>query len=104
MCSSDLIFADRPPVVPDIAPELFPTVLRGAAGADLPSPDSLGAIGQPVLVLPWDGDPGHPVSTAEVLAARIPDATLRVAETVADVATFGDQAAAFLRDHVGPRS
>ncbi len=92
------IFAamDEPPA-PDIAPELFPTVLRGAARTDLPDPSELSAIRQPTLVLPWATDPGHPVSTAEVLASQIPSAELKVAQTATDVADFGRWSADFLR-------
>jgi 3-oxoadipate enol-lactonase len=87
--------AEFPPV-PDIADDLLPAVLRGAAASDLPDPDALRGIAQPVLVLAWAGDPGHPVSTAERLAQLLPDARLEIAHTTADLRTWGTRAAAFL--------
>lgn len=91
------IFAESTEVPdPDIAPDLLPVVLRGAAGTDLPAPDDLSRISQPTLVLPWATDPGHPVSTAEQLVASMPNAQLRIGETAADVAAFGRWTADFL--------
>lgn len=85
----------RPPE-PAIAADLLPSVLRGAARSDLPSPDALAALRHPVLLLPWTTDPGHPVSTAERLAAVLPSATLEVADTPEAVAGWGERAARFL--------
>jgi 3-oxoadipate enol-lactonase len=92
------IFRDVPgfPPPPAIRFELLPTVFRGAGLADLPDRQAIRAIRQPTLLLPWATDPGHPLSTAEALAALLPDSTLSVAETSADIRTWGAQAAAFL--------
>ncbi|MCM3925494.1 alpha/beta hydrolase, partial [Frankia sp. AiPs1] len=92
------VFADLPgyPPAPDISEKLFPSVLRGAADSDLPSEQALASIDVPVLVLAWAGDPGHPVSTAERLAALIGGARLQVAETGAQLARWGTLAADFL--------
>lgn len=81
---------------PRISERLFPTVMRGAALSDLPDPEALRAIGVPTLLLPWDGDPGHPVSTAERLAELLPDATLEVARTPDDVRAWPARIDAFL--------
>ena len=66
-------------------PALLPSVLRGAAASDLPEPDELAAIRAPALILAWDGDAGHPVSTATRLAEVLPRAALHVASTVAEL-------------------
>jgi 3-oxoadipate enol-lactonase len=82
---------------PDIARELLPTVFRGAAATDLPSPDAVAGILQPVLLRPWAGDPGHPVSTAELLHGLLPDSTLEVMSTPDDLRALGTRIADFLR-------
>jgi len=50
-----------------------------------------------VLLLPWVGDPTHPLSTAETLAATLPDARMDVAESAADVDRWPALVADFLR-------
>jgi hypothetical protein len=45
-------------------------VLRGAGASDLPPPQVIEKLEMPVLILAWDTDPGHPLSTAEDLAGR----------------------------------
>jgi pimeloyl-ACP methyl ester carboxylesterase len=59
------------------APELA-RLLRGAAASDLPSPDAIAKLALPTLILPVDGDPGHPLSTAERLHERIAASELHV--------------------------
>jgi pimeloyl-ACP methyl ester carboxylesterase len=81
---------------PDADLDLLPWILRGAADSDLPEPSALGALRMPVLILAWDTDPGHPVSTAQRLAEVLPDARLHVSTTWADVGTWGERAAQFL--------
>lgn len=63
----------------------FPYVLRGAALSDLPKPEELATLSQPSLVLAWAGDPGHPVSTADRLVETLPNATLHVADSLAEL-------------------
>lgn len=87
--------ANYPPS-PDIPHKLVPTVFRGAAIADLPPIATIAMLTHPTLVLAWSGDPGHPVSTAEQLAAAIPNASLHVSDSYDDLMTWGDRAAAFL--------
>ncbi|AGL16504.1 alpha/beta superfamily hydrolase/acyltransferase [Actinoplanes sp. N902-109] len=84
------------PPTPDVPAELLPTVLLGAGISDLPPRAALAAITQPTLILAWAGDPGHPVSLSETIAATIPGATLHVSETRADLFSWGERAAAFL--------
>jgi pimeloyl-ACP methyl ester carboxylesterase len=60
-------------------------VLRGAADSDLPDPELLTEIDSPALIVAVRDDPGHPLSTAEQLAERMPFAQLRVVESLAEV-------------------
>lgn len=79
-----------------LRPETAATVLRGAALSDLPEPSAIAALRMPVLLLPWTGDPGHPLSTAERLHELLPDSQLVVAEHATDADTWPDRVAAFL--------
>ena len=79
-------------------PENLANVLRGAAASDLPAPERLSAIGVPALVLAWPGDPGHPVSTAEILAAALPGARLEVAADARAVLGWSGTVTAWLED------
>lgn len=90
----DLPEAPRP--VPDVADDVLPIVLRGAAASDLPEPHLLRSLDVPATVLAWAGDAGHPVSTAEVLADVLPRATLEVAEDLATVLAWPEKVAALL--------
>lgn len=74
--------------VPHINEELLPSVYRGAALSDLPRPEDIAALSQPTTILAWIEDPGHPVSTAEALAALMPNSKLQVASTPEDVLTW----------------
>lgn len=73
-------------------------ILRGAADSDLPPPDELAAaVGdRPVLVLAWDSDAGHPVSTAEALGGALPHAEVHVATTPAEVLAWPATVGSFL--------
>ena len=75
----------RPETWPEVAEAWLPSLLRGAAHSDLPDPDSLRVLDVPVRILAWVDDPGHPLSTAEALADLLPQATLTIAETPAQV-------------------
>lgn len=81
---------------PDIATSLMPSVFRGAAATDLPDPEAIAGLQHEVLLRPWAGDPGHPVSTAERLAELLPAATLRVTATPEELRALGADVAAFL--------
>ena len=74
-----------PETWPDVPDALLPPLLRGAALSDLPAQDAVARIDVPTTILAWVDDPGHPLSTAESLAALLPQATLTVARTPEDV-------------------
>jgi len=94
------IFADmlEEPPVPDIKPELMPTIMRGAAATDLPALDEIATIDQETLLLPWAADPGHPVSTAVALAETMINSRLRIGHTAAQVKAYGAWMAPFLQE------
>ncbi|WP_084626971.1 alpha/beta fold hydrolase [Pseudoclavibacter soli] len=73
--------ADVPDTRPTVAEALLPTVLRGAAQADLPAPEQLSKITVPTLILAWIADPAHPMSTATSLHHLIEGSRLVVAQT-----------------------
>lgn len=79
-----------------VSGEWAPTIFRGAAASDLPSPEALAGVHVPTLLLSWAGDPGHPVGSGALLAEYLPDASLRVAATPAQLAEWGGLAAGFL--------
>lgn len=74
-----------PETWPDVPDALLPSLLRGAGLSDLPAPEDVARIDVPTTILAWVDDPGHPLSTAEHLAALLPHATLTVARTPGDV-------------------
>jgi pimeloyl-ACP methyl ester carboxylesterase len=82
-------------------PTRLAAVLRGSAAADLPDRELLASIGVPTLILAWTGDPAHPVTTAQQLAALVPGARLSVASTGDAFHGWTDQVVDFL-DTVGP--
>ncbi|MEO7753840.1 MAG: alpha/beta fold hydrolase [Terracoccus sp.] len=94
--------ATRPPAVdpqipvspPTVPADLLPTVFRGAAESDLPSPEAISAIDVPALVLAWDEDPGHPLDTAHRLHDLLPTSRLVIAHSPDDVATWPELVAA----------
>jgi 3-oxoadipate enol-lactonase len=90
------VLAESPQGPVDIDEALLPSVLRGAAASDLPAPEEVATIRTPTLLLAWDGDPGHPVSTAERLHELIPGSTLHVARTPAELRTWSERTAGFL--------
>jgi pimeloyl-ACP methyl ester carboxylesterase len=77
---------------------LMPVVLRGAALSDLPSPAALAALKMPILLLAWEGDPVHPVATAQQLANILPAARLLVARTPEELQGWGEIAVGFLNE------
>lgn len=94
------IYAGHPELLgapPDVAADVLPTVLRGAAGTDLPPLERIATLDQPALVLAWEGDPGHPVATATALAEALIRAELVVAPSLAEVTLWPAHVADFLR-------
>lgn len=83
-----------PPI--EVDESLLPALLRGVGASDLPPRDRVAALRLPVLLLPWEEDPVHPVTTAVELASLIPGAELEVARTPDDVRGWSHRAAAFL--------
>jgi 3-oxoadipate enol-lactonase len=73
------------PALPNVRSEWLSAVLRGAAASDLPLPEKIAQLPQPALILAWDTDPAHPISTAERLAEILPRADLHVARTLRQV-------------------
>jgi len=74
-------------------------ILRGAADSDFPDAGAIGGVRQPTLLLAWEGDDGHPLSTAERLAELLPNATLSVARQLPDLATWPQRVAGFCARH-----
>jgi 3-oxoadipate enol-lactonase len=85
----------------DVDPALLPSVLRGAARSDLPPLDLLRRIDLPVLLLSWTGDPGHPVSSGDMLADAIPGARLEVSSSADEILNWGHTATDFLETKAG---
>ncbi|MCF8606433.1 alpha/beta hydrolase [Gordonia sp. HY442] len=77
--------AGAPPTLPAVSEALLPSVLRGAALSDLPALAEIAALTVPTTVLAWTDDPAHPLSTAQTLVETLPDASLTVAQTPADL-------------------
>lgn len=77
-------------------PRRLAAAFRGAAVADLPTPDQIKSIAAPALILAWTGDAGHPVSTAEQLGALLPNSETVISSTAQDMATWTDRTATFL--------
>lgn len=73
--------ADAPATLPAVDEALLPTVLRGAALADLPPKSDIARIDAPTLILAWSGDPTHPLRTATRLHELMPHSRLVVART-----------------------
>lgn len=93
------IFADEPDLArrqPDIPDEVLATVLTGAGRSDLPPREAVAALDQPTLILAWDTDPGHPVSTAAALHDLLGDSELSIARTLAEVRRWPEAVARFL--------
>jgi 3-oxoadipate enol-lactonase len=92
------IFHDVPthPVDPDMPHALVPAVFRGAGLSDLPAPAALRTIEQRTLILAWDTDSGHPVSTAERLHALLGRSQLHISKTSDDIRSWGQRALDFL--------
>ena len=59
--------------------------LGGAARSDMPEQDSLQQLHVPTLILAWENDKAHPVSTALALAETLPDVQSLVISNPADI-------------------
>ena len=77
--------------------------LQGAALSDLPSKHKLRKLDVPTIIFTWSGDKIHPVSTAKILADRLPNVTSLVISDADDVHGWTAQACQFL-DQVSKRT
>jgi 3-oxoadipate enol-lactonase len=93
--------AGLPETQPDVDRSLLPSLFRGAAASDLPSPEAIASIDVPTTILAWVDDPSHPLSTAEALVDLLPSATLSIASTRADLETWPTVLAADVARHGG---
>ncbi len=91
-----VMFAGLPSLTIEVGLNLIPSILRGAGRSDLPTSEALRQLALPVLILAWQGDPAHPVATAQRLVELIPNAQLRVAESLGQVRSWNQLAARFL--------
>jgi len=58
----------------------LPCILRGAALSNLGGREQVHNVIVPTLILAWDGDPGHPLTVAEELAALMVQSELHIAD------------------------
>ncbi|OKH86741.1 alpha/beta fold hydrolase [Thalassospira sp. TSL5-1] len=91
------IFTDLPAFPVETSLDLLPSILRGASMSDLPSQDDLRSISVPVLVLAWENDSSHPITTAQTLVSLLPNAELHVAKSINDVRNWGHRIANFMQ-------
>jgi 3-oxoadipate enol-lactonase len=77
-----------PPTQPDVLQELLPSLLRGAALADLPTAEAVAEVLVPTHILAWADDPTHPLSTANALHELLSGSTLTVASKAEEVAAW----------------
>jgi 3-oxoadipate enol-lactonase len=81
-----------------VAEALLAAVLRGASQSDLPPLAALATLEMPILLLAWEGDPVHPVATAQQLADILPSARLHVARTPEELRQWGEITTTFLNE------
>lgn len=75
----------------------LPAIFRGTAASDLPCRDDVRSLVLPALILAWDGDPAHPVETAQALADSLVLSELHVATDLAGVQAWPG----LIRDFLG---
>jgi 3-oxoadipate enol-lactonase len=63
-------------------------ILRGAAQSDLPPRADVAKVEVPVVVMGWENDSGHPITTARAIAAALPHADFRVVKGIDDEAAI----------------
>ena len=78
--------------MPYLSPDIkgLVNVLEGSAQSDLPDPAMFDSLTMPALILAWTGDPGHPLSSAETLAAHLPNHQLIIAHNAQELAQWPD--------------
>ncbi len=77
-------------------PKLLVPLLRAAARSDLPRPEEARSIIVPTLLLAWEGDPAHPVATAQALADAMVQSDLRIAKDLGDTKAWPSDIEEFL--------
>lgn len=82
----------------DMDQAALPAILRGAAESDLPSRQEIRNLCVPTLILARDGDPAHPVATAEALGELMVMSEIHVARDMADVRAWPALVAGFVAD------
>lgn len=85
-----------PPFEPRVPIDWLPSVLRGTAASDLPEPERIAQLPQPTLILAWDTDEFHPLSTAQRLAEILPRAELSIARSLRQVYDWPHLVARFI--------
>jgi pimeloyl-ACP methyl ester carboxylesterase len=75
--------------------------LGGAALSDMPEPGQLRELDIPTLILAWEDDAAHPVSTAEVLADTLPDVRGMVLCHPGDLGEWRSALVAFVKGVAG---
>lgn len=65
--------------------ERYLAALRGAMVSDLPSPERLASIQTQTLIIAWKSDVQHPVATAKMLHAMLPNSELCIAESWSEI-------------------
>lgn len=104
-------FQARPPAVdpaipvtdPDVGEDLLPWVMRGAAESDLPAPHLIETLSVPTLILAWEDDASHPLSTARSLAALLPQGRMVLASRPEQVRHWPALVAEHLRADLVPQ-
>jgi pimeloyl-ACP methyl ester carboxylesterase len=76
--------------------EQLSVILKGASASGMPLPERLCDIDVPTLILAWRGDRVHPVTTAEVLHAGLPQSQLHVADDDEDLLSWPELSAQFM--------
>jgi len=75
--------------------------LGGAALSDMPEPRQLRELEVPTLILAWEDDTAHPVSTAMTLAETLPDVRGIVLCHPGDIREWESALASFVKDIAG---
>jgi pimeloyl-ACP methyl ester carboxylesterase len=90
------MMADLGDYLKTLNPKTLTLVLRGAQLSNLPPAVELEAIHTPALILAWTDDPGHPISSAEEVARRLPNSRLLIAHNAAEVSTWTEEIRTFV--------
>jgi pimeloyl-ACP methyl ester carboxylesterase len=75
--------------------------LKGAALSDLPSQEAVSELTMPTLILAWENDFTHPLSSAHRLQELMPHAELKIARSDEEVEHWVDDIQAFMRANLG---